>query len=62
MQGFSVDGTAIAITITKYDGLGTYSLSFSEESNGISGLYAEQQDAWISDTGLAGIGTLTINV
>lgn len=60
VQGFSDAAASIVLIVNEYDGLGTYSLDFSEESNGTSGLYTSGTSAWSSNGGEGGTGRLTV--
>lgn len=62
VQGVSDEATSIVFVINEYDGVGTYNLSFSGDSNGTSGLYASLEGAWSSNGGTGGTGTITIDL
>lgn len=61
IQGLSDEGSAMVFFVNNYDGPGTYSLDFGEDSDGTSGLYTSGTDAWSSNGGTGGTGTLTID-
>jgi hypothetical protein len=61
IQGVSDVPSAMVLIINDYEGLGTYDLSFTEDSDGTSGLYSSGNSAWSSNGGEGGTGSITIN-
>lgn len=60
VQGFDTAGNAIVLTISNYDGEGTYSLNFDEDTVGTLGQYSDQNTAWSTVGDNGGSGSITV--
>jgi len=61
VQGFDDAANAIVLFVADYDGPGTYSLDFNEDTDGTSGIFSNLNGSWSSGAGQGGIGSITVS-
>lgn len=60
IQGFDDDGNAIVLSISEYEGVGTYEEDFIDGPNGTVGQFSNLETVWNSAAGEGGFVRITV--